>query len=1096
MHYVVHNAFKKYYKINLMKKFFSKLFYLTWIVLAILLSGNAFAQRSISGRIVDSANGESLPGVTIVVSGTTTGTVSNIDGDYSINVPSESKQLEFSMIGFEKQIITLDGVDVINVSMKTKTTALDEVVVTGYSTQSRAEMTTSVAKLDTKVLESVPRSNAATALQGTIAGLKVTQTTGQPGSTPSLVVRGGTSFDGTGNPLILIDGVPGSFYALNSDDIESMEVLKDAASTAIYGARAANGVIIVTTKKGKAGKSNISFKAKFTSNQKRKDPMEYLGAADYVKFNRLGVRAAQNVMGYPWLDVFLTGGHAAATGNNTTNSIYTTMVLSDENKYLLNYEGWQTIEDPVNPGTMLIFQDNQMNELFYQDSWSQDYSLSFDGGNDKGTYYLGLGYMDDNGLVFGSSFTRFSGTFNGSYEITDNLKVSSNVIFAHSSQDLPYDSEYNLFQRTAGLAPTSRIYNNNPDGSLSNEYQPGTYLGFGNPLYYRDKFIRSNLEERFTGSVQFDYKFLNDFNLTVRGSHFSINNTNESFDKAYLNSGSLRTERKAAASYTRTLRDQITALLNYKKSFNQHNVNALLGTEYFKEKYFTFNAATRLSPTDLIYTMNVGSEASGVPYSYKTGYEIASVFGQVNYDFDYKYLLGLTFRHDGTSRLGNNKYDFFPGVSAGWNIHNEDFFATSKIKNVISKIKPRLSYGVNGNIDVLSNFGVFGTYAKTDVYDTQSGYANTNLPLLDLKWERSTTFNMGVDVGFYNDRVTLIADYFIRDVKDKLAGLTLPLWTGFSSITTNNGTLQNRGLELQVNADVIKTNDFNWNVGLTYYSVKNYAKSLPDNGVENNRQGGTEIYDPKTGGTKYVGGLQEGERVGLDLITAYVFDGVYQTQADIDADAGRTVEFATKKDVRFLGDTRWKDLNGDNVINYLDRVVIGRRTPDFTGGFTSELNYRNFSLFMKSDFAIGHYIINGRRVKGIAQTQGNQNGPAEIADSWTPENPTSEVPIFTLVDRQRNHMAAGGDQGSMTSSSSRMWEKGDYLALREVTLSYDLDGKIANNVFQNIRLYVSGSNLAYFNAFSGSSPEESSSGLDTGRFPLPRTYTLGLNVTF
>ncbi|WP_346862681.1 TonB-dependent receptor [uncultured Draconibacterium sp.] len=1079
-----------------MKKFFRKLFYLTWIVLAILLSGNTFAQRSVSGRIVDSANGESLPGVTIVVSGTTTGTVSNIDGDYRINVPSDSKQLEFSMIGFEKQIITLDAVDVINVSMKTKTTALDEVVVTGYSTQSRAEMTTSVAKLDTKVLESVPRSNAATALQGTIAGLKVTQTTGQPGSTPSLVVRGGTSFDGTGNPLILIDGVPGSFYALNSDDIESMEVLKDAASTAIYGARAANGVILVTTKKGKAGKSNISFKAKFTSNQKRNDPMEYLGAADYVKFNRLGVRAAQDVMGYPWLDVFLTSGQAAATGNNTTNSIYTTMVLTDENKYLLNYEGWQTIDDPVNPGTTLIFQENQMNELFYQESFSQDYSVSFDGGNDRGTYYLGLGYMDDNGLVTGSSFKRISGTFNASYKITENFKVSSNLIYAHSNRNLPFDSDYNLFQRTAGLAPTSRIYNNNPDGSLSTEYQPGTYLGFGNPLYYQDKFIRNNLEERFTGSVQFDYKFLNDFNLTVRGSHFSVNNSNESFDKAYLSSGSLRTERKASASYTRTLRDQITALLNYKKSFKEHNVSALVGTEYFKENYFTFSAATRLSPTDLIYTMNVGSEASGVPYSYKTGYEIASLFGQVNYDFDYKYLFGFTFRYDGASRLGNNKYDFFPGVSAGWNVHNEDFFAKSNIKSTISKVKPRLSYGVNGNIDVLSNFGVFGTYGKTAIYDTQSGYANTQLPLLDLKWERSTTFNMGLDIGFLNDRITLIGDYFIRDVKDKLAGLTLPLWTGFSSITTNNGTLQNKGLELQVNADVIKTNDFRWNLGVTYYSVKNYAKSLPENGVENNRQGGTEIYDPKTGGTMYVGGLQEGERVGLDVITAYVFDGVYQTQADIDEHEGRLVEFATQKDVRFLGDTRWKDLNGDNVINYLDRVVIGRRTPDFTGGFTTELAYKNFSLFMKSDFAIGHNIINGRRVKGIAQTQGNQNGPIEIADSWTTENPTSNIPIFTLVDRQRNHLAAGGDQGSMTSSSSRMWEKGDYLALREVTLSYDLDGKIANNVFQNVRLYLSGSNLAIFNGFSGSSSEESSSGIDSGRFPLPRTYTLGLNVTF
>ena len=403
---------------------------------------------------------------------------------------------------------------------------------------------------------------------------------------------------------------------------------------------------------------------------------------------------------------------------------------------------------------------------------------------------------------------------------------------------------------------------------------------------------------------------------------------------------------------------------------------------------------------------------------------------------------------------------------------------------------------VNGNIDVLSNFGVFGTYGQTSIYDTQLGYANTGLPLLNLKWERSTTLNMGLDLGLLDDKISLIADYFVRDVQDKLAALTLPLWTGFSSITTNNGTLQNRGLELQLNAEVLRIKDFTWNLGLTYYSVKNYAKKLPENGVDKNRQGGTEIYDPQTGGTKYVGGLQEGERVGLDVITAYVFDGVYHTQAEIDADAGRIVEFAYRKNQRFLGDTRWKDLNGDNVINYLDRVVIGRRTPDFTGGITSEFSYKNFSVYVKSDFAIGHYIINGRRVKGIAQTQGNQNGPIEIVDSWTPENPTSNVPIFTLVDRQRNHLAAGGDQGSMDNSCSRMWEKGDYLALREVTLSYDIDGKIANNIFKGVRLYISGANLAYFNGFSGSSPEESDSGIDSGRFPLPRTYTFGLNVTF
>lgn len=647
------------------------------------------------------------------------------------------------------------------------------------------------------------------------------------------------------------------------------------------------------------------------------------------------------------------------------------------------------------------------------------------------------------------------------------------------------------------MAPTSRIYNNNPDGSLSTDYQPGTYLGFGNPLYYRDKFVRYNLEQRLTGSVQFDYNFLNDFTLTVRGSHFTINNSNESFDKAYLNSGRLNTERVASASHQRTLRDQLTAMLNYKKSFlDKHNVTALVGAEYFQEQYFSFNASTRLSPTDLIYTMNVGSEASGVPYSYRTGYEISSLFGQVNYDFDYKYLLGFTFRYDGTSRLGNNKYGFFPGVSAGWNLHNEDFFKKSKLNSAISKIKPRVSYGVNGNIDVLSNFGVFGTYGKSSVYDTQAGYVNNGLPLLDLKWERSTTLNFGLDLGLLNNKVTVIADYFIRDVKDKLAGLTLPLWTGFSSITTNNGTLQNKGLELQVDANLIGKGDFKWNVGATFYIVRNFAKALPENGVEKNRQGGTEIYDPATGETKYVGGLQEGERIGYDVITAYVFDGVYKTQAEIDEHADRTVEFAYRKNTRFLGDARWKDLNGDNVINYLDRTVIGRRTPDFTGGFTSDFSYKNFSLFLKTDFAVGHYIINGRRVKGISQTQGNQNGPLEIRDSWTPENPTSEIPIFTLVDRQRNHLAAGGDQGSMDHSSSRMWEKGDYLALREVTLSYDLSGKMVKDLFQNMRLYVTGSNLAYFNGFSGSSPEESGDGIDMGRFPLPRTVTFGVNVTF
>ncbi|MDO5608563.1 MAG: SusC/RagA family TonB-linked outer membrane protein [Capnocytophaga sp.] len=1066
-------------------------------------------ERSVSGTVTSADDGISLPGAAVIIKGTTIGTQTDFDGNYSINA-KQGDVLVFSYVGFSSVERTVGGGNslIINVQLSEEASQLDEVVVTGYGTQTRRTMATSVSKLDTKVLESASRSNAATALQGTVSGLKVTQQTGQPGATPVIVLRGGTSFDGSGTPLVLIDGVPGSFYALNSDDIESIEVLKDAASTAIYGARAANGVIIVTTKKGKAGRSNINFRSKLSMNQRPKDKMKYLGAADYVHFNRMAVANTQMVQGNASaFAAFLTGANAAATGNNATNSIYTTMVLNNNNRHLLNYAGWQTIEDPVNPGTQLIFMENDMSGLFYQPSHTTDYTLSFDGGNDKGTYYLSLGALDDKGLVVGSGFKRYSGTFNASYKVKDNVKVSSNIIYAHSNNTPPYQSLYNLFQRSAGMAPTSRIFFNNPDGSLSDLYYPGTAPNFGNPMYYSDKFIRQNLEQRLTASAQMDWEFAKNFNLMLRGSYFSVHNQNENFNKAYLDQGTLITTRNAFTSLERTLRNQYTAVVSYRNTFlEKHNVNVLVGAEYFRENRFVSSAGTRLSPTDLIYTLNAGAEADGKPTSSRTRYAIASTFGQLNYDYDDRYLLGATFRRDGTSRLANNKYDFFPGLSVGWNIHNESFYRDTKISEIVSRVKPRVSYGVNGNIEILSNFGVFGTYGQTSsAYDTQVGFVNNTLPLLDLRWERSTTLNMGIDLGLLNNRITIIGDYFIRDVKDKLAGLTLPLWTGFSSITTNNGTLQNKGLELELNAKIIKTEDFEWDFGAVYYRVRNFAKQLPDNGIDKNRQGGTEIYDPSTGTNIYVGGLQQGERVGNDLIVAYVPEGIYTTQAEIDADAARTVEFAWQKSTRFLGDTRWKDVNGDGVIDYRDRVVIGRTTPNFMGGFTSNFRYKQFSLFVKTDYALGHYIINGRRVKGIAQTQGNQNGPVEILNSWTASNPNTDVARFDLVDRQKNHLAGGSDQGSLHGSSAKYWEKGDYLALREITLSCDVQGTLINDIFKNVRVYATGTNLAYFTKYGGSTPEEASAnspelgvvtGSEQGRYPLPRTITLGVNLTF
>lgn len=1066
------------------------------VFLALLLTGfEAKAQElDVSGVVTDEA-GIPLPGVNVLVKNTNRGVQTDFDGVYSLKVdPGET--LVFSYIGFQTIEIPITVNDTeVNVVLEENLSNLDEVVITGYSSQLRSNMATSISKLDTKVLESAPRSNAATALQGTIAGLRVTQTTGQPGATPSITLRGGTDFGGGGSPLILIDGVPGSFFALNSDDIASIEVLKDAASTAVYGARAANGVILVTTKKGKAGQSNVNYRTRYTINENRIN-RDYLGAEDFIRMHRIGIQNTQRVLGSGAFNNFLVGPQAMGTGNNTTDSPYTTMILSDENRYLLEYAGWRTMQDPIDPTRELIFQENDLGSLFFQDSHSIDHTLSFDGGNEKGTYYASLGYLDDKGLVFGSGFKRYSGTFNGSYNIKDNFKVSSNLLYAHSQYNGTYLGNNNwVFERAAGQPPTSRIYNNNPDGSLSDQPNPGTNISFGNPLYYSDKLIRDNLEQRLTASVQFDWQFIENFNLMVRGSHFTINNTFENFNKAYLNAGSLIESRDASVSHQKTLRNQGTATVSYNNTFGEkHSVDAMLGGEFFKEEYFGMSAATRLSPTDLIPTMNAGAEANGIPSSSRTTYAIASVFGQVNYDYDNRYLLGLTFRQDGTSRLGNEKYDFFPGVSVGWNIHNENFYDDSVISNVFTRLKPRVSYGVNGNIDVLSNFGVYGLYGETAVYDSQTGYANTNLPTLGLKWERSTTLNIGFDFGLWENRINILADYFIRNVDDKLAGLTLPQWTGFSSILTNNGTLQNRGLELELNATLVNTENWNWNLGGTYFTQKRYAESLPDNGLENNRQGGIEIYDPETGETKYVGGLQEGQRVGYDIVTAYMQDGVYQTEADLAEDEGRRVEFASNPEFQQLGDSRWRDVNGDNIIDFRDRVVIGRTTPDFFGGFTSDLTYKNFNLFVKTDFAFGHLIQNNARSRGMAQVQGNMNWTNELLETWSPDNPNSNVPRFDFTDPQRNHLSH--PYGGQYNSSSRYWEKGDYLALREVTLSYNLPGDelFGGGLFQKIRVYATGSNLAYFNDYTGNSPEEG--GIDSGRYPLPISYTLGLNLNF
>lgn len=1086
-----------------------------WLAFIFLtVSAGLYSQSTLTGNVTD-AQQLPLPGVNIFIKGTDDGTQTDFDGNYTIEINS-GETLVFSFVGHTTQEVVFDGQTNLNIIMIEEAALLDEVVITGYGAQSRATLTTSVSKLDTEILETSTRSNAATALQGTIAGLRVTNNTGQPGSTPEMVIRGGSTFDGTGEALILIDGIPSSFYALNADDVESIEVLKDAAATAIYGSRSANGVILVTTKKGKAGKSSINYKFRYSWNKQR-DDQEYLTAVDFINYNRQGHAYAEQVLDNPnFIRQFINGDHSFATGGNTTNSPFTTQLLTADNQYLLSQPGWSSIPDILDPSQEILFYDNKnVGDRIYQDSNTKDHYLSFDGGNDKGTYYLGLGALDNDGLILGSGFKRISGNFSGSYKIKENVKVNSTVLYSHSQLgQSPLGSDNTVFRRFQGQAPTSRDYDNNPDGTWSDTYAVGQNQGFGNPLYYQDKFVRKNLEQRFSASVGLDWEIIENLDLAIKGSHFTINNHKESFNRAYRvgsTTGPLRTGREAAVSLDRTLRDQLTGTLNYTFGFDNHHFDALIGGEYYKDNIFLTNAGTRNSPSDLIETLNAAPEANGVPFSFESEQVIVSAFGRLLYDFNNKYLFGFTFRYDGSSRLGNTKYGFFPGLSAGWNVHNEDFYMNSSIVNTISRIKPRLSYGVNGDVNSITrqgqpyyagNYAVFGSYSDQGIYNGQTGYANTTPATLDLGWERSTTFNAGLDISFFKNRLTLITDVYSRDIKDKISDLTLPYYSGFSFIRTNNGTIRNKGFELELQADIIKNDDWSWNVGLSYSKNKNYVIDLPENDNDLNRQNGTLIWNPETNEEQWVGGLQEGQRMGTDLVVAYIQDRIYTDQADADADNGITDEImpGASRNQRWAGDVKWVDQNGDGVINSLDRKVIGRTTPQYYGGFTSNLRWKNLNLFVKSDFAGGHLVWNHIRAKGYGQTQGNLNQPIEVRDSWTPTNTETNWPRMVFVNAAKN-VWRGSESSDPNNSSSlqnagnnQFWENGDYLAIREVTLNYNFDKDLFKGVIEGLNLFVTGSNIYYFKSMSGDTPE--TGGVQYGSFPMPKTYTIGFNVIF
>ena len=1114
-----------------------------WLTLLAALLFTALVQAQVKpdnahkvAGIIANDKGEPLEGATVHVKGSNVSATTGADGHFSLTTTKTHPVLEVSFIGFTSQEVTGEGED-IHIRLTARDSKMEEVVVVGYGKQSRQTLTGSVSSLDREVLQSRPNANVGTVLQGMVTGLIVQQTTGNPGTSPNISFRGGSNYDGSGTPLFVLDGmiIP-NLYGVNMDDIESIDVLKDAGASAIYGARAANGVVLLTTKKGKRGRTSVFYSTKVSVNYIRRNPIQYLDAADYITWNRQALAnkyqadVADNNASNISADVTQntgTYGWAVNPAFSAPNSIYTTQLLSNSNRALLNNPLWHEVlsPNPFNPNQIdtIIFQalsQQRLENLLLQEHTQQENYVNFSGAGDMGAFSLGLGAVNDPGMVLGSSYKRINANFNGSLNVGKRFKVNVNMA-AYSVNSTPAyqgtggasgtaGGTGGILQRVIGIGPTVRFFNDSTGAAMVG----ANNTSLGNPAYLNNIYQVHTLQERYSGILNLEYDLLPSLKLLGSVSGYTLPATTNSFTAANFannTSTTLTTTRPASFSITDDRQYSYNAFLQYDKHFGQSTISVLGGGEFYDFKEYEYSGSASGAATDAIPWLTASTTAVGVPSSdFDQWDRLASAIGRVNYSFAGKYLVTANLRYDGTSRLATNRYGAFPGVSAGWNVQREDFFQKSRISQYISTLKPRISYGENGNLSSLNSFGGSNNdlvyYPTSQIYGTGGTYASTagysaaTLANTNLKWETSSTFNMGLDLGLFKDRVVLIGDYFVRNIYNKLTNLSIPGNTGFSTYYTNDGQLQNRGLEVELKAKILQPRSaggLSWDVGAQFSTYKNYVIHLPYNGLPNNRQGTAPVWDPNhPGQLMQVGGLQEGHRVSSDEVWAPSMDGIYRNQADLAKDASLYNSYLpyNNKTLHFLGDAKYHQVNPNDTIDSRQFVFVGRTLPSFQGGFSTSLHYKGFSLYGQFDYALGFVILNENKIRGWAQVQGSQNGPTSIKDTWTPGNPNAPLPKYVMYNSDDNY---GTDAGA-SNPFKQFWEKGNYLCVREITLSYDLPMQLFNSsvgrVVKGFRVYVTGNNLAYITKYDGNTPEIG--GYDNGSYAVPRTLTVGANVTF
>ena len=1036
-----------------------------------VMIGLATAQTRVQGTVTSAEDGEPIVGATVLVKGTTVGTVTDIDGKFVLTgIPSSAKTLVISYVGMKTQEVAIRSS--VRVSLASDAEVLDDVIVVAYGTAKKSSFTGSAANVDNKKLEMRPITSVTNGLEGQATGVLMTSASGQPGSTGSIRIRGYGSINASSAPLYVVDGIPfdGSLSSINPSDIESMTILKDASAGALYGARGANGVVMITTKQGKEGKTNVTWRSTVGWSERAQKPYDML---DQKEFVQLSYEAIRNGLifnsGYSWADA------EAAARASLGGSSYLGGSAGEQYNPFKNYS-WSELIDPatglVRDDAKSVYDEQWMDNLL-RTGFRQEHQMNVNGGTEKTKYMISLGYLNEDGILKTTGFERYTGRANVNTQVNDWFQANLNIGLSQSRQNYSdYDgsSTSNPWYSSQFVSPLFPVYLRDAAGNIVNDEfgkptldygetgRPGSYNDF-NPLggLTLDKAKIQNDGASVRTGVTFggDSDKLGAFKGLKLQVNFGADYRNTSY-MGYMNM--YHGNQANAGGYlekesTRTLSYTLNQLLTYTRSFGRHNLDVLAGHEYYSYHYQNLDAA-KTNLVDGIYELRPATTTVNAD-SYSNDYRIESWMGRINYNFDDKYYLSASVRTDGSSRFHkDNRWGTFWSVGANWRVTKEAF-----MQNVswVNNLNVKASYGEQGNDELGTLYAWQSLYSLSYANGNNIGGFVASLENKDISWEKNANLNVGIEASLFDNRVRLNAEYYNKKTKDMLLNYPMATSTGFNGYDANVGDMRNSGFEVELGLTPVRTQDFEWNLTWMGSTVNNKVLHLTKESPE----------------------IISGIRIikeGYELNTFYM-----AKSAGVDPQTGAQLYWAYDKDDN--GNITNEYITSDVAKASTSKYFLGSRIPDLYGSIGTDLTWKGLTLSVLTTYSIGGKIYDSLYAGSMNNMYYNNNWNRHALRRWTQPGDVTDVPRIEV--------------GGKYATSDRFLVDASYFAIKNVTLSYSLPRTWMRSAGLNaVRLFGSIDNLALFTHLQGMDPQYSFSGGTNYDYTPNRTYSVGIEVNF